>query len=363
MPIVSSFGSLPDGRHVESIRLEGSGGFAAEILTYGATVQALFVPDAEGRVEDVVLGHDSLDGYLANRRCFGATVGRYGNRIADAGFDLEGLHYRLPANDGAATLHGGPEGFDRRLWTVAALGDVPEPFVTLVLSSPDGDQGFPGALEVSLTYRIAGGTALALGFAARTDAPTPVNLTHHGYFNLHGAASGRDVLDHRVQIAAERFVPIAPGGIPLQGPPQPVAGTPLDFRIPQPLGARIRADHPQLVAGYGYDHCYCLSETVPPEPTLAVRVTAPGSGRVMELWTDRPGVQLYTGNRLDGTARGKGAQLYRQSDALCLEPQAWPDSPNRSDFPSAVLRPGDTYSHRSLYRFSTEDDHARPADR
>jgi aldose 1-epimerase len=347
------FGVLPDGRTVERVTLRGSNGFAARIITFGAALQALLVPDMEGRCDDVVLGHDELDGYLDQRRFFGATVGRYANRIANARFLFDGDTVQLAANDGCHALHGGIEGFDRKLWQVTGLEAGAQPRVTLRHVSLDGEEGYPGRLDVSLTYSVTGPAELSLGFEARTDRATVVNLTNHSFFNLEGCASGTDILGHRLTIAADRFLAIDPGAIPLPESPRAVAGTPFDFRLPSTVGARIRDADIQLENGRGYDHNFCLNDG--PGLRLAARLEAPQSGRVLELLTDQPGLQVYSGNYLDGSIRGKRRRLYRQSDAICLEPQIWPDAPNRADFPSARLAPDDVYRHRSVYRFASAD--------
>ncbi|MFT0861488.1 aldose epimerase family protein [Ancylobacter sp. G4_0304] len=348
---IDRFGTLPDGAPVECIRLRGADGFEVAILTLGATVQALHVPDRDGTPGDVVLGHDTPEDYLRERRFFGATVGRYANRIAGGRFALDGRSCRIPANDGPNALHGGPDGFDRRLWTIEEATGGAAPSVTLGLVSPDGDQGFPGELRVRVTYRVSG-TELGITFEATTTAPTIVNLTHHGYFNLAGVEQAGDVLGHVLTLHADAYLPVDAGAIPTGGPAA-VAGTPFDFRSATPIGERIREAHEELQLGRGYDHNFCLRDPAADAPRLAARVEHPGSGRVMELFTDQPGLQFYSGNFLDGTAAGKFGRLHRQSDAFCLEPQAWPDSPNRPDFPSARLDPGETYRHVSIYRFST----------
>jgi aldose 1-epimerase len=345
------FGHLPGGATVERVRLCGADGFEVCIINYGATIQALYAPDRDGRLADIVLGHEKLEPYLAHRRFFGATVGRYANRIAGGAFMLDGVRHQLPVNDGPNALHGGVEGFDRKLWAIEAVGDEPAPLVTLSYVSHHGEEGYPGRLETRLTYSLTGNQELSVAFAAITDRSTIVNLTHHGYFNLAGVRTGGDILDHVVAIDADAFLPVDATAIPLGGP-EPVAGTPFDFREPQTIAARIREAHEQLRLGRGYDHNFCLNGWRIGELRLAGRVEHPPSGRVMELLTDQPGLQLYSGNFLDGTAHGKYGRLHRQSDALCLEPQAWPDTPNRRDFPSARLDPGQTYRHTSIYRFS-----------
>ena len=347
----SSFGVLPDGAEVERIILRAADGLEARIITYGAALQALLVPDAAGHSDDIVLGHDTLDGFLARRQYFGATVGRYANRIAGARFVLDGAEVKLAANNGANALHGGLDGFDRRNWRIAAVEEGAAPAVTLARTSADGEEGYPGTLEIEVTWRLAGPMELSLDMTARADRPTVVNLTNHSFFNLAGARSGRDILDHHLTVAADHFLAIDAGAIPLPQPPCPVAGTPFDFRAGVEIGARIRDDHPQIRTGRGYDHTFCLGPASA-EPRFAARLTAPTSGRVLELFTNQPGLQVYSGNFLDGSTAGKGGRLYRQSDAICLEPHKWPDTPNRPDFPTAQLLPGEVYRHTTLYRFT-----------
>jgi aldose 1-epimerase len=346
------FGHLPDGAPVEKVTLRGARNFDVAITTFGAAVQALHVPDREGRYADIVLGHDELAPYLAQRRFFGATIGRYANRIAGGRFELDGRRTELPPNDGPNSLHGGPDGFDRQLWRVQALNDRPTPSVTLSHASPDGEGGFPGAVSARVTYALTGDWAFSITFEAVTDRPTIVNLTHHGFFNLAGVEVGRDVLDHRLAIAADTFLPTDAAGIP-SGGPEPVAGTPFDFTHPRPIGECIRDAHQQLRRRRGYDHNFCLRGRRVETPRAVARVEHPPSGRVMTLMTDQPGLQFYSGNFLDGSIAGKGGRLYRQSDAFCLEPQIWPDAPNRPDFPSARLNPDETYRHVSVFQFST----------
>jgi aldose 1-epimerase len=344
-----SFGQLPDGTTVEMVRLRGANGFEVRVISYGAALQSIFAPDRAGRLADVVLGREDLAGYLAVRRFLGATVGRYANRIANGAFELDGASFQLPTNDGANALHGGLAGFDRKAWTVTAIGENPAPFVTLSYVSADGEEGYPGQLKTDITYRISAGTELTMEIVAVTDKPTIVNLTNHSFFNLEGPASGADILDHRLTIAADRFLAIGPDAIPLPEPPRAVAGTPFDFRLATTIGARIRRDDAQLRHGKGYDHNFCLDGAR--GFCLAARLEAARSGRILELLTDQPGLQVYSGNYLDGSTAGKRGRLYRQSDGICLEPQIWPDAPNRPDFPGARLAPGDVYQHRSVYRF------------
>ncbi|WP_027571852.1 aldose epimerase family protein [Bradyrhizobium sp. WSM1743] len=344
------FGTLPDGSKVERVALRGEGGFEVRIITYGAVLQALIAPDALGGYDDVVLGHDTFAAYLAERKFFGATVGRYANRIAKGQFSLDGETVQLPVNNGPNALHGGLEGFDRKLWEIVDIDEGAEPAVTLTYVSPHGEENYPGQLDVRLTYRMTGPTELSLVMEARTDRPTIVNLTNHSFFNLEGATSGRSILDHKLTVAADHFLAIDATAIPLPEPPRAVAGTPFDFREWRPVGERIRESDQQLRNGRGYDHTYCLGRDG--KLALAAHLEAPRSGRIMELFTDQPGLQVYSGNYLDGTVSGKGGKLIRQSDAMCLEPHIWPDAPNRPDFPSPRLDPGGVYRHHTVYRFS-----------
>ena len=346
-----SFGHLPDGTAIEIVRLYGDNGFEVRLITYGAAVHSIFAPDRAGHLSDVVLGRDDLAGYLAVRRFLGATVGRYANRIANGTFELDGERFQLPTNDGANALHGGLSGFDRKPWTVTAIGETPVPFVTLSYVSAEGEEGYPGRLKTDITYRISGGTELSLEFAAVTDKPTVVNLTNHSFFNLAGVETTSDILDHQLMIAADTYLPVSAAGIPL-GALGKVDATPFDFRGSHHVGARLRDANEQVLIRQGYDHNFCLRGGATSEPRFAARVAEPKSGRVLELWTNQPGVQFYSGNFLDGSVTGKYGRVHRQYDALCLEPQVYPNTPNRPDFPSARLDPGQVYRHKSLYRFS-----------
>jgi aldose 1-epimerase len=344
------FGRMADGIEVERIVLRGAEGFEAGIIPYGAVLHTLHVPDRAGRSDDIVLGHDTFDEYLAQRKFLGATIGRYANRIAGGQFTLDGAAIKLDVNNGPNMLHGGNDGFDRKLWRIAEVRDTPEPAVVMDATSTDGERGFPGRLEARVAYRITGPTELTVTFEAATDRPTVVNLTNHSFFNLDGALSESQILDHRIRIVADHFLATDATSIPLPGSPHPVAETPFDFRETRAIGSRIRGDDEQLRRGRGYDHNYCLASG--DGVRLAARVESSKSGRVMELLTNQPGLQFYSGNFLDGTLCGKGDRLYRQSDAFCLEPQTWPDTPNRPDFPSARLDPGRLYRHETVYRFS-----------
>jgi aldose 1-epimerase len=345
-----NFGHLADGTAIEMVRLSGDNGFEVRVISYGAALQAILVPDRAGQLADVVLGRDDLEGYLAVRRFLGATIGRYANRIANGQFELDGERFQLPTNDGANALHGGLSGFDRKAWSITAIGESPAPFVTLSYVSADGEEGYPGRLKTDITYSISGGMELSVAYSAVTERPTVVNLTNHSFFNLAGVEAGGSILDHRLMIAADHYLPVSTAGIPL-GAPAKVEGTPFDFRETHRVGARIGKADQQLRIRQGYDHNYCLRGGVVREPRLTARVEDPMSGRAMELWTDQAGVQFYSGNFLDGSVIGKYGRAHRQFDALCLEPQRYPDTPNRQDFPSARLDPGETYRHTSLYRF------------
>ncbi len=293
-----------------------------------------------------------MAGFLATPQYFGATTGRYANRIAKGAFSLDGQRYILATNNGDNSLHGGQRGFDKVLWTVSEVRSGPEARATFTYVSPDGDEGFPGELTVSVTYALNERNELSIRYAATTTKPTIVNLTNHSYFNLAGAASGRDILGHRLTIAADRFTPVDSGLIPT-GELRAVAGTPFDFRTPHAIGERLRdGAEPQIVLGRGYDHNWVLNGGASPDPKLAARLEDPVSGRVLELLTTEPALQFYSGNFLDGTVVGKGGHVYRQSGALCLEPQHYPDSPNQPAFPSTRLNPGETYRQLSVFRFS-----------
>ena len=329
----------------ELIRLAG-GGLEAWICPRGATVVSLHVPDRQGRCADVVLGYEDIDGYCADTWYLGALCGRYANRIAGGRFLLDGREWRIARNNGANHLHGGRAGFDKQIWQIAAREPAA---LVLHLDSPDGDGGYPGALAVTARIALADG-ALEIGLEATASAPTVVNLTHHGYFNLAGHAAG-SVLDHVLTTSATAFIATDAGSIPLPGAPWPVAGTPFDFRAGKPLGRDIGAAHEQLAVGVGYDHHFVVPGTGLREHA---RLRDPGSGRQCALWSDADSFQLYSGNYLDPTVRGKGGIPFVPRGAVCLEPQQRPDSPNRPDFPGTVLRPGAVYRHRMAYRFSAE---------
>ena len=347
------FGSLPDGREVAAVTLRNDKGMSVRILAYGALVQQLTVPGTGGPA-DVVLGYDTIEGYLAAPNYFGVSVGRYANRIAGGQFTLDGTTYQLARNDGPNALHGGVQGFDKRLWEIADVRSSPDrASVTLTYRSPDGEEGYPGTLSVSATYTLSEENELAIDYRATTDKATIVNLTNHAYFNLAGASSGVSILDSVLTIPADSYTPVDATLIPT-GEFRRVEGTAFDFREATRIGDRIRAGgDEQLRFGRGYDHNWVVSREPVKGMQLLARLADPGSGRVMEILSNQPGVQFYAGNFLDGTVTGKAGTIYRQGDALCLEPQVFPDTPNKPEFGSARLDPGDTYHNRIVYRFST----------
>jgi aldose 1-epimerase len=343
-----SFGQLPTGEPVSLFTLKNAHGTEAAITNYGGIVVSLKTADRAGRFADIVLGHDTLDGYLQPHPYFGAIIGRYGNRIGGAAFSLNGVQYKLAKNDGANTLHGGVKGFDKVLWSARETSVDGAPALELTYVSKDGEEGYPGTLTAAVTYSLHENNELRIVYAASTDKDTVVNLTNHSYFNLAGQGEG-DILSHILTINAARFTPIDSGLIPT-GELKSVAGTPFDFRTPTAIGARIGNDDDQLKLGRGYDHNFVLDGEAG-SLRLAARVTEPASGRTLEVLTTEPGMQLYTGNFLDGTIAGKSGRVYRLRYGFCLETQHFPDSPNQPAFPSTVLKPGGRYSSTTVYRF------------
>ena len=345
------FGTAPDGQPVDVYTLTNPRGVEARVTNYGGIILGLRVPDRNGRFEDVVLGYDTLAGYLKESPYFGALVGRYGNRIARGRFTLDGQAYTLATNNGENHLHGGLRGFDKVVWTAEPFENDQGRGLVLTYVSPDGEEGYPGTLSARVTYTLTDDNALVFDYHATTDKATPVNLTQHSYFNLAGNGQG-DILGHVVTIHADRFVPIDPTSIPLGGL-RDVTGTPFDFRRPLAIGTRIRQEDEQLRNGQGYDHCFVFNPNGGAgEPTLAAHVLEPTTGRVMEVYTTEPGMQFYSGNFLDGTLKGKKGVVYPHRSGFAMETQHLPDSPNQPDFPSTILRPGEHYRSRSLYRFS-----------
>ncbi len=346
------FGRLPGGRLVEAITLGRAPGIEATILTYGATLQALVAPDAGGHRADVVLGHGSLEPYLEQPQYFGSTVGRVANRIAGGRFELDGVRHQVPPNDGANALHGGASGFDKANWRVVSVSSEPCPQLVLAHLSPDGDQGFPGALDTTATFSITAPDTLALDYRATCDRPTLVNITTHAYWNLAGEGAAAGAMGHHLHIPAAHFLPTDAGAIPT-GEVRAVAGTPFDFRKAGVIGDRVRrAEDDQILIGRGYDHNWVVRREVAPAPGLMAMLRDPGSGRRLELFSNQPGLQFYSGNFLDGSSVGKSGRAYRMGDAVALEPQMFPDTPNQPDFGTLRLDPGDTYLHRILFRFS-----------
>jgi aldose 1-epimerase len=338
---------------LELYTLRNENGFEARITNYGGILVSLKVPDRDGRLGDVVLGFDSLEGYLSTdyARCnpyFGALIGRYANRIGQAAFTLAGKVYSLAANDGINHLHGGIRGFDKVVWEGRLLQGG-ESALELHYVSKDGDEGYPGNLAVTAIYTVTADNTLKIEFSASTDKETPVNLTHHSYFNLAGKG---DILDHEVLIHARAFTPVDRVHIPT-GELLSVKGTPFDFNEPVKVGSRIDQHDQQLNFGRGYDHNWVIDKPLSQLGRMA-KVYEPGSGRVMEVFSTEPGLQFYSGNFLDGTLKGKNGRAYCSRNGLCMEPQRYPDSPNKPDFPSGVLKPAEIYSHTILYRFSTE---------
>ncbi|WP_242186885.1 aldose epimerase family protein [Sphingomonas sp. CARO-RG-8B-R24-01] len=346
------FGTLADGETVEAVTLTNAHGMRARILSYGAILQAVEVPDRDGRVADVTLGYADMRGYLAAPNYFGATVGRYANRIKGGRFSIDGRSYSLALNDKTNALHGGVKGFDKRLWRIVEAAGGAKAHVTLAYTSADGEEGYPGELRVTATYTLNDANELSVEYRATTTKPTIVNITNHSFFNLGGEAAQRSIYDAVLTIPADMTTPVDATLIPT-GQLRPVAGTPFDFRQPTVIGSRIRdASDPQIVFGQGYDENFVIARDVSKTPRLAARVEDPMTGRTMEVLSNHPGVQLYTGNFLDGTAVGKSGHAYRQGDGLALEPQVFPDTPNQPALGSARLDPGQTYRNVIVYRFS-----------
>ena len=348
-----SFGKMPDGAAVEKYTLKNSQGVEAVVITYGGVLQSLLVPDKHGKLEDIVLGFDDVDGYINNGNVyFGATIGRFGNRIADGRFEIDGKSNQVPQNDGSNALHGGPEGFDKRVWTAKPADEKGWVGVELSYVSPDGEMGFPGTLTTHVTYSLNEDNELRIQYRATTDKPTVLNLTNHSYFNLAGAGSP-SVLDQVATLHASRYTPVTEKLIPT-GELAEVKGTPMDFLQPTRFGAHIKDDHQQLKyaeskAG-GFDFNWVL-DTDGDLSKLAAEVLDPESGRRLLMYTTEPGVQLYTGNFLDGSINGKGGKAYPHWSAFTLETQHYPDAPNQPDFPSTRLDPGETYTQTTIYKF------------
>jgi aldose 1-epimerase len=344
-----SAGTLADGTAVEAVTLSAANGVSARVLTYGATLQAFSGPDRNGKVADVLLGYDDAKDYAEHPNYFGVTVGRFANRIGGGKFTLDGKSYQLPLNDKVNSLHGGKVGFDKQPWRIVTIKDGS---VTMALTSPDGDQGYPGKLDVTITYTLSDDGALTIAFGAKTDKPTVVNMTNHAIFNLAGEGSPMGALGHRLTIPAKAITPVDANLVPT-GELRPVAGTVFDFRNGRILADGVRDGRdPQIVMGHGYDHNFALDKGVTATPGLAARLEDPASGRVLEVSSTEPGVQMYTGNFLDGSYIGKSRHVYRMGDGVALEPQKFPDAPNHPNFASARVDPGKPYRHVMIYKLS-----------
>lgn len=346
-----AWGATSAGEAVELYTLRNANGIETSITNYGGIVVTLKTPDRRGTAADIVLGFDSLDGYLKEHPYFGAIVGRYGNRIAKGGFTLNGRQYRLARNNGPNALHGGIRGFDKVVWKASEVTAGGAPALELRYTSTDGEEGYPGTLQVKVVYALTADNELKIDYSATTDKDTVVNLTNHSYFNLAGQGDG-DITGHSLSIEADRFTPVDATLIPT-GELKPVEGTPFDFRKPADIGARIAAQDTQIKYGKGYDHNFVLNGTAG-SLRIAARVTEPKSGRVMEVLTTEPGVQFYTGNFLDGKLTGKSGKTYQHRFGFCLETQHFPDSPNKPSFPSTVLKPGGEYRSTTVYRFPAQ---------
>jgi aldose 1-epimerase len=340
------FGNAPDGAPVWLYTLRNKSGAEARIITYGGIIQSLEMPDRNGKPGDVVLGYDSLGGYLTNSPYFGALIGRYGNRIARGHFTLDGVTYTIATNNCPNTLHGGVKGFDKVIWQV---DDSSPDSLSLSYASHDGEEGYPGNLNVKAVYTLTDDNSIKLDYTATTDKDTVVNLTQHSYFNLAGQG---DILGHVVYLNADKYTPVDDTLIPT-GELKPVDGTPFDFRTPTAIGARIGQADEQLKFGKGYDHNWVINHPMG-ELGLDARVTEPTTGRVLEVWSTEPGLQFYSGNFLDGTITGKGGRVYQFRNAFAMEPQHFPDSPNHDNFPSVILHPGETYHNTFIYKFLTQ---------
>jgi aldose 1-epimerase len=343
------FGQLPDGQNVDLYVLTNATGLRARVMTYGATLVSLEVPDRDGNFVDITLGCDSLEGYLSASPYFGSTVGRYANRIAKGKFTLDGVEYTLAQNNGENHLHGGVQGFDKVIWNAEPVRMEEAVGVKFSFLSKDGEEGYPGNLRCTVTYLLTDRDELRISYETETDKRTPVNLTHHSYFNLAGQGNG-DILDHELMLDADKYTPVDEGLIPT-GEIRSVENTPMDFTTPHTIGERID----QLEGGY--DHNFVLrggGGTL----ILAVRVYNPESGRVMEIRTTEPGIQFYSGNFLDGSITGKSGKIYHKHYGFCLEPQHFPDSPNKPNFPSTILNPGDRYMSLTVFKFTTQQPHS-----
>ena len=349
--VKSTFGEMPDGTTVDKYTLKNAMGMEVDVITYGGIITRWTAPDKNGKYDDVVLGFDDLKSYLDGNPYFGALIGRYGNRIAKGKFSLDGQTYTLATNDGENHLHGGLKGFDKVIWAATPKSTDEGAILELTYTSVDGEEGYPGNLDVKVTYTLTGDNQLEVLYEAVSDKPTVVNLTQHSYFNLSGDFT-QSVLDHELFLDADAYLPVDGGLIPT-GELRPVAGTPFDFTTSKVMGKEIGADDAQLKLGKGYDHCWVLNEE---ESGFGLAASAyhPGTGRVLEVYTDEPGIQFYSGNFLDGTLPAQKGGVYGQRAGFCLETQHYPDSPNQSSFPSVRLNPGETYKTKTTFRLTTK---------
>ena len=345
------FGKLSDGRDVDIITLIHPDGSIVEITNYGAAVVSAMMPDKNGKIEDVVLGFDNIENYEKFRVFYGAIVGRYGNRIAKGRFTLDGVEYQLPINDGENSLHGGFNGFDRKLWTIENFDVNTDAYVTMTYLSKDGEEGYPGNMKTIVTYTYTLAHELKIDYEITTDKPTVKNVTNHAYFNLSGNVKD-NILDHELMLNADTYTPVAAGLIPT-GEIATVVGTPMDFTVPAKIGLRINDDYEQLRLGLGYDHNWVINDS-DGSLKLAGTVYEPLSGRFMEIFTTEPGIQFYSGNFMNGSHAGHEGRVYSYRDAMCLETQHYPDSPNHENFPSTTLNPGEVYTSQTIYRFGVK---------
>ncbi len=347
----TAFGAAPMGQQVDLYTLTNANGLKLGILTWGGTCAFLKVPDREGHLGDILLGHDTLSGYLSRETSpyFNALIGRYGNRIGKGKFSIDGADYTLATNNDENHLHGGDVGFDQKVWSAKPITQDDAVALELRYTSSDGEEGYPGNLSVTVTYSLTNDNEMRIDYQATTDKPTVCNLTNHNYYNF--TCGARDHLQHELMINADKMTPVDAGLIP-SGEMVPVAGTPFDFTRAKAIGKDILVDDPQIKLGGGFDHNFVLNKSQSGELTKAAEAFEPTTGRVMEIWTTEPGVQFYSGNFLDGTITGKGGKVYNLHDGFCLETQHYPDSPNKPDWPTTVLRPGETYRSTTVHKFS-----------
>jgi aldose 1-epimerase len=349
-PEKHAFGKAEDGQAVDLYVLKNKSGMEVSITSYGGAVVSLKVPDRSGKLADVVLGYDDVQGYVTDKAYFGGIIGRYANRIAHGKFALNGATYTLPKNDGENELHGGTKGFNKRVWTVKDVSGPAGEALELTYHSRDAEEGYPGNMNVKVVYTLTAKNELKIDYVATTDKDTVVNLTNHSYFNLAGQGNG-DILNHRLTIHGQQFSPVDATLIP-ETQSRAVHGTPFDFTQSEPIGARINQDDQQLKFGRGYDHNWVLNSNRDHRLSLAAEVYEPGSGRILEVWTTEPGLQFYSGNFLDGSVHGKEGKVYSYRFGFCLETQHFPDSPNHPAFPSTILKPGQRFQSTTVYKFS-----------